>query len=675
MVLQVIRERLSGIIAFFIFGILIVPFAFVGVNSYFSSSTDNSVAKVNDVEITANDFSQGFQNYRRRMQSLMGENFDPEHFDQPIVRRQFLDSLIDQELIEQASEQSGLTVDDEHLVAAIQEVPAFQVDGVFNADVYQSRLQAQGTSAQEFESRMRSQLLLGQFPDAITSSAIATDSELARFVAFEDQQRSFKALVVKADLVVNAITDTAADAAKEAADGKPVAESKVAEPKVAEPKVAEPKVAEPTEEAIKAWYDSHPQLFRSQEQVTIEYIELDASKLDEDVAPDDDQLRARFEEQKSRFVSPETRLASHILIEVAAGADAAIVETARQTAADLAKRARDGEDFAALAKEYSKDAGSAPMGGDLGWIEPGFMVQAFEDGLYAMTLDAPISDPVQTSFGWHVIQLREIRPPEGMTFEEARETLLGEFLKETQERKYLELADRLVDLIYEDPTTLSSAAEELGLKVQEAGPFGRAGGEGLAANPAVVAAAFSDLVLEQASASDPVELGENHMAVVRLKEHKPETLQPLDEVRASVILGVHHDQAMQVAAERAAAIKVLVEGGADPLTLAEEGKVELIEADAVLRSGKDQPADLLAQVFRMARPAGDAPNIATVPLANGYAVVVLASVTDGQLKEDNLIGLQDYKRRIANSTANAEAFGFLRLLRKQSEIEVYEDRL
>ena len=654
MVLQVIRERLSGIIAFFIFGILIIPFAFVGVNSYFRSSTDNNVAKVNDVEITTNDFSQGFQNYRRRMQSLMGENFDPEHFDQPIVRRQFLDSLIDQKLIEQASEQSGLTVDNDHLAAAIREIPAFQVDGVFNADVYQSRLQAQGTSAQEFESRMRSQLLLGQFPDAITSSAIATDSELAQFVAFEDQQRSFKALVV------NANADSSPEKAGETADGKPVAEAKLAEPEA---------------EAIQAWYDSHPQLFRSQEQVTIEYIELDASKLDEDVTPDDDQLRARFEEQKSRFVTPETRLASHILIEVAPGADAATVETARQTAADLAKRARDGEDFAALAKEYSKDAGSASMGGDLGWIEPGFMVKAFEDGLYAMTKDAPISDPVQTSFGWHVIQLRDIRPPEGMTFEEARETLLAEFLKETQERKYLELADRLVDLIYEDPTTLNSAAEELGLKVQEAGPFGRAGGEGIAANPAVVAAAFSDLVLEQASASDPVELGENHMVVVRLKEHKPEALQPLDEVRDRVIAGVQHDQAMQLAAERAEAIKVQVEGGTDPLTLAEEGKVVLIQADSALRSGKEQPADLLAQVFRMARPTGDAPRIATVPLANGYAVVVLASVADGQLKEGDLIGLQNYKRRIANATANAEAFGFLRLLRKQSKIEVYEDRL
>ncbi len=659
MVLQVIRERLSGFLAFFIFGILIIPFAFVGVNSYFSSETSNAVAKVNDVEITASDFSQGFQNYRGRMQSVMGQNFDPEYFDQPIVRRQFLDSLIDQELIEQVSGETGLTVDNEHLAAAIREVPAFQVDGVFNAEVYQSRLQAQGSSVLEFESRMRSQLLLNQLPDAITSSAIATDAELAGFVAIEDQQRSFKALVVSAD------TDSAtADTAENPAD-------KAAEQAADE----EVQAAEPGEELIQAWYDSHPQLLRSQEQVTIEYLELDASKMEEDVGPDEDQLRARFEEQKARFITPEARQASHILIEIPPGADTATIETARQTAADLSRRARDGEEFAALAKEYSKDAGSATIGGDLGWVEPGFMVQAFEDGLYALTPDAPISDPVQSSFGWHVIQLREIRPPEGMTFEEARETLLSESLKESQERKFIEQADRLVDLIYEDPTTLSTAAEVLGLQVQTAGPFGRAGGEGLAANPAVVAAAFSDLVLEQASASDPVELGENHVVVVRLKEHKPEALRPLDEVRAIVIAGVQRDLAMQVAAERAEALKAQVEGGADPLTLAEEGKVALIEADAVLRSATDQPADLLAQVFRLPRPEGDAVRIATVPLTNGYAVVALAAVTDGQLKEDDLVRQQNYKRRIANATANAEALGFLRLLRDQSKIEVYEDKL
>ena len=105
------------------------------------------------------------------------------------------------------------------------------------------------------------------------------------------------------------------------------------------------------------------------------------------------------------------------------------------------------------------------------------MVQAFEDGLYALSMERPISDPVQTGFGWHVIQLREIRPAEGMSFDEAREILLEEFYAEENERRFLEQADRLVDLIYEDPTTLETAADLMELEIRTAGPFSRAGEE------------------------------------------------------------------------------------------------------------------------------------------------------------------------------------------------------
>src|SRR5210317_810947 len=108
MVLQSIRERLTGILAFAILGILVVPFALVGVNQYFTSSSQNIVARINDTEITTNDFNQSFSNYRRRMQSLMGASYDPVEFDQLTVRRQHLDSLIDQELLTQAALDMGL---------------------------------------------------------------------------------------------------------------------------------------------------------------------------------------------------------------------------------------------------------------------------------------------------------------------------------------------------------------------------------------------------------------------------------------------------------------------------------------------------------------------------------------------------------------------------------------
>jgi peptidyl-prolyl cis-trans isomerase D len=368
-------------------------------------------------------------------------------------------------------------------------------------------------------------------------------------------------------------------------------------------------------------------------------------------------------------------MASHILITVSSDADDAVLETARQKAMDIAEQAQEGADFAELARTYSEDAGSASMGGDLGWVEPGFMVKAFEDALYDLTLAKPLSDPVQTNFGWHVIRLEDIRPAEGMSFEEARETLYQEYIAEQQDRQYLEQADRLVDVVYEDPTTLTAAADALDLEVLQLGPFGRAGGEGLAANSSVVEAAFSDLVLTQASVSDPVDIGENHMIMLKLKEYLPEAVKPFELVRDQVAAAVSLDKAMQAASSKAEALLARLQAGEDMAAVAEESGIELLVADDARRQGSPLPAQLVARVFRMAPPDGEAARLEVLELADGYAVVSLASVKDGELTDDDLLRQQNFRRRIANSTASAEAYGFLRQLRSQSEIEVFEDRL
>jgi peptidyl-prolyl cis-trans isomerase D len=374
-------------------------------------------------------------------------------------------------------------------------------------------------------------------------------------------------------------------------------------------------------------------------------------------------------------VTPESRLASHILIEVTSEAPQVDVETARQAAEDLARRARDGEDFAELARENSQDIGSASEGGDLGWIEPGYMVQAFEDAVYELNLENPISDPVQTGFGWHVIYLRDIRPAEGMTFTEAREILADEYRAEADEVRFIEQADRLVDIIYEDPTTLSAAAEELGLEIKEAGPFGRLGGEGVAANPGVVSAAFSDLVLAQGSVSDPVDLGENHIVLLRLKEHLPEALMPLEQVRERVVESVRRQRALDAASATAQELLAALKAGEDMQSLAEARELELVEAEAATRSSAELDATLRDQVFLMESPAEGGSVTQVVELEDGYAVVQLERVTDGTLGEDDALRKAGYQRRIANASASSEALGFLRMLRAQSTIEIYEDRL
>ena len=673
MVLQTIREKLTGILAGVFFAVLIIPFAFVGVNSYFASDAINNVAVVNDQEISINQFNQSFQNYRRRMQSIMGVNFDAEQFDQAVVRREHLDTMIDQELLAQLSIEAGLSVANERLATAIRDIPAFQVDGAFNADVYQSRLSAQGRTPKQFENDMRAQMIMGQFPSSIASSAISTSSELDGYIRLQDQERAFMAILVPAQLDDSETGDTEADSSEvvDSAEDADI-ESDEAAGKQTEEAIEDVII---DEEAILAWYESHPEDYRSQEQIVIEYIELDAATLGGDIVPDEEQLMALFEEQESRFISPETRLASHILIEVDSLAPELDIESARQQAEDLTVRAKDGEEFISLARENSQDAGSAPDGGDLGWVEPGFMVQAFEDALYELTLEAPISEPVRSGFGWHVIYLRDVRPAEGMTFTEARPTILAEYQAEKDERRFLEQADRLVDIIYEDPTTLDAAAEELDLEVNQAGPFGRAGGDGIAANPEVLKASFSDLVMLQGVVSDPVDLAENHLVMILMKDHLPEALLPLDEVRDRVVQSVHSQLAMESAQARANEILAQVVSGADPALLGEENELEVLIVEAATRSGKDVRGDLLRDLFLMESPNEDGPVNEVLSLSDGYAVVQLQSVTDGVLSEEDVLKSQSYNRRISNATGNSEAFSFMRMLRSQSEIKVFEERL
>ena len=638
MVLQSIRERLTGVLAFAILGILIIPFALVGVNEYFTSSSGNIVAIVNDVEISSNDFNQSFSNYRRRMQSVMGASYDPVQFDQLVVRREHLENLIDQELITQAAQSLGLDVDDATLAQEIRNIPAFQVDGVFNADVYQSRLLSQGMTPKQFQSEMRTQFVVSELPKNIAESSFATAAEVNDLVALLDQERSFNTVLVPADT-----------------GEEPV---------------------EFSEDEILAWYESHSDDYQSEEQVIIEYLELDAAFLPVGLPPEEDYLRSQFEAQKARFISPEQRRVSHILIEVAADASEAEIETARQTAEDLSRRARDGEDFATLAMENSQDQGSAAEGGDLGWVESGVMVQAFENAMYELSMEAPISEPVQTGFGWHVIMLSDIRESTGMSFEEAQATLVMEYEEENAARAFLEQADRLVDLIYEDPTTLESAALVMDLEVQVAGPFPRSGGDGVAASPEVVAAAFSDLVLLQGSVSDPVNLDENRLVMIKLKEHLPVALKPIEEVRDEIIATLSDNLARDNANTRAGELLAASKAGDAGLeALAAEAGLDYARHEAVKRGTSVPDVKLVEEIFRLPEPAEGEVVEAVLPNSNGFAVVQLDSVVQGELDDEAPFVQQQYERIISNGAASQESSALMQQLRATAKIDVFEDRI
>lgn len=646
--LQKLREKTtSGWLAFVIVGLLIIPFAFFGVNNYFSAQVATWVAKIeipapwwqfgkDTREISQDEFRSRFEQYRQRMRQTLGDAYDPRQFDDITVKRQVLDALIEEQLLLIAAERDGVVVPDAVVAREIMNIPAFQVDGRFDQTQYRLLLQSQGMTISGFERQLREDLVRQLLPNQIARSAFVSDADLDAFIRLRDQRRDidYLALPVPRD-VDEAVTD----------------------------------------EQVQAWYADRMDRYRSPERVWLEYVEIDAADIAVPTTLDERTLRDRYEEQRARFVEPEQRLASHILIQVPANADAATEQRARDRAADLARQAREGADFAELAREHSDDIGSRNDGGDIGWIEQGLLDADFERALYALEIGG-VSEPVRTSDGWHVILLRDVREGEVQEFAEVRDTLERELLESERERAFSELSGRLLDQTYRDPTSLASAAEALGLELKRTEPFSRDGGTGIAANPAVIEAAFSRDVLEERNISGPIELGPNRIVVVRVAEHEPSEPLPLAEVRDRIEDEIRAERRAEAARKQAETLLARARAGEELAVLAAEVGAKVQQARDVDRVTGGLDRAIMDEAFRLPRPAEGQVSVGSVALGgDSHVLLAVSAVRDGDPTALDATFRSALKQQLARAQSAIEVQAYIDALRRQFPVAVAEERL
>jgi len=635
-----LREKTTGWIAGAIVALLIIPFALVGIGDYFSTSVDTWVAKVGEVEISQDDFRSRFEDYRQQMRRTMGDSFDGRQLEQPAVKRRVLDRMVDEELLRQAGAELGMAVAPSRLQREISGISAFQVDGQFSADQYRMLLSSQNMTPRGFETRVRQDIEANLLSEQVLQTGFATPADVDRFIALRDQQRDIRYFVVE----------------------PPAMDS----------------IAAPTDEELQAYFDEHSSRYMTEEQVTIEYVEIDASRIDVPAQADEETLRKRYDEQRARYVEPEQRLASHVLVRVPENADADAQRQAQERAAEIAANARaEGADFAAIARESSEDPGSKATGGDLGWLEPGVTDPAFETALFALEAGA-ISEPVKSSEGWHVIQLREIRAGKERSFDEVRPELEQEFQATERDRRFNDLAGRLVDAVYRDPNALQPAAEELDLEVKQAGPFGRAGGDSMiSANPQVIEAAFSEPVLVERTVSDVLDLGEGRMVAIRVVDHARPQLIALAEIREQVVAEWKADRRARQVDEQADALLARLKAGDAADALATELGVELKSVDGVTRAngqGTEQP--IVAEAFRLPHPEDDAASVGKASLGmDRVALLSVADVRDGDPSAIPAAERTALLEQLGQVLANNELEGVMDALRARIPVQVAEERI
>lgn len=656
--LQALREKSSGWIATIILGMLMIPFAFFGMEQYLFQRSDTFVAKIEappswwssapdwwlvrkalwqKEEISADQFRTRFESLRQQQRQAAGENFDVREFESLDNKRKVLESLVDESVLRMATEREGIAIGDAQVRDTIESIPEFQIDGKFDLQRYRLSL-ASGVPPRtpaEFDQQVRDTLKQQLLASRLRNSAFVTNTEGQRLISLLSETRDVSYAVLPVSV------DTA-----------PVTAAEIA-----------------------SWYKAHPDDFRSPEMVTIEYVDIDAATMAPPAAADENMLKTQYEQDKARFIEPEQRLTSHILVKIEAGADAEKAAEAKAKALAVQAKAA-GADFAALARQNSDDGGSKDAGGDLGWIaQNGQMAKAFEDAVFA-TPTGTVSGPTKSEFGWHIIQVREIKAGREMPFEQARPELERMLAESARERAYNELSGKLVDEVLKSPASLAPAARSANLPVQKLGPFARGQGTGIAANPAVLRAAFSEALIESRMVSDAIEIAPNHSVLIRVVEHTPERVQPLGKVGPQVVAAVRADRAGKAAEAEAEAALARLKKGESLAAIAAAKQWAVSSVPAVPRNAPVPDVMAVEAYFQVPAPAAGKTSPGKARGQNGQMIVFeVTKVGKGSADEVTPEMRAGFLRELAPRIGEQDVLAVGKAERKRMKVEIAEDRL
>ncbi|EFQ62627.1 SurA N-terminal domain-containing protein [Pseudomonas lactucae] len=623
--LQNIRDNSQGWIAKTIIGIIVALMAFTGIEAIFQASGTNKqdVAKVNGEAITQPELSQAVDMQRRQLMQQLGKDFDASLLDEKLLRDAALKGLIDRKLLLQGAADSKFGFSEAALDQVILQTPEFQVDGKFNAERFDQVIRQLGYSRLQFRQMLTQEMLIGQVRAGIAGSGFVTDAEVLAFARLEKQTRDFATVNLKAN----------------------------------------PAAVKLTDDEVKAYYDQHAKEFMTPDQVVIDYLELKKSSFFDQVTVKDDELQAAYEKETANLA--EQRRAAHILIEVN---DKVTEAQAKAKIEEIQARLAKGEKFDALAKEFSQDPGSANNGGDLGFAGPGVYDPDFETALYALKQDQ-VSAPVRSTFGWHLIKLLGVEAPEVPTFASLKDKLTRELKAQQVEQRFVEATKQLEDAAFE-ASDLAQPASDLKLTVHTSAPFGREGGEGVAANRAVVTAAFSPEVLDEGANSTAIELDPETIIVLRAKEHRKPAQLPLESVAAAIRTQMAKERASAAAKTHADELIASLRDGKTPLNQPVDGQAWKV-TEAASRSAEAVDPAVLQALFRMPKPAAkDKPTFTTVTLADGSLVIVrLNGVNEASAPTDE--EKAQYRRFLASRVGQQDFAAYRKQLETQADIKKY----
>ncbi|MCB1801328.1 MAG: SurA N-terminal domain-containing protein [Gammaproteobacteria bacterium] len=591
--LQAIREKAQGWIAWAIVILISIPFALWGIQEYLGVGGEPEVAVVNGEPITERMLDQRTREFRENLRASLGDSYSASLFDDAELKPQVLDAMIEEKVLVDTTRDWNLRASDPQVRGFIASLPAFQRDGAFDQLAYESAVRNRGMTRAGFEQSIRQEMTVRQLRAGLANSAFVTETALAARTRLQEQKRDIAYAVIPASAYTDAVNVT--------------------------------------DQALADFFAANSERYRVPERVRLNYLVLDAPGLGQYVDVEESALRQYFEDHRSEFMAHEERAMRHILFAVPGGAEGEQVEAAKAKAEKVMERIRAGEDFASLASEFSDDPGSAANGGDLGWVERGMMVAPFEQAGFALS-KGEVSELVRTDFGFHIIQVTDIRGGSDATFDDLREQVDAAYRKFEGENLYFEYAERLAESAYENSDSLVPASEALDLTIKTSDWLSRdSSPAGLLAHPKVLNIAFSDDVLGERHNSELIEVGPQQAVVIRVADYEPAGTPPLEQIKDRVRADFVKDSASRTAAETGSKALQELASGTSLEALAGRHAWRFEHPGFVQRDGSEAPFAVVAKAFGMP-PSTNGLRHAGVSSENGdYLLLELRAVEGGSL--------------------------------------------
>ncbi|HLY52237.1 MAG TPA: peptidylprolyl isomerase [Steroidobacteraceae bacterium] len=576
--LQSIGDRLKGHkwLAYIVLGPLVLIFAAWGAYGIVNLNVQasNYAAEADGTKIGLEQARNVWLRQQSQWQQRLGGGELPAEL-RARLQDQVLEGMIRAALLDKRTEALGYRVGHDEVLAAIKSEPAFQIEGKYSAIAAEDALARSGLTIGTFEEELSRDLRRGQLEDGIRGSDFLTPTELARLRELEDQEREVRYLVLPAEKF----------------PGTP-----------------------PDDAAVQAYYQAHQAQYLNPESAHIEYAQLRLETIEANVTVSDADLHAEYDKKKSQLLVPERRHARHILI---TGKDDA---TALTQAGDVLAQAKSGKDFAELAKQYSKDPGSARNGGDLGWADRNSFVKPFADALFSMQ-PGEIRGPVKTQFGYHIIKLEDVQAGRGKSFEDARPQLEADLRRNRATDRFGDIQEQLQSRLSQPGADLSALAREFKLQSGDIPEYLRgAGAPPLGAAPPLQDLIFGDPPLATGRIGGPVLVGNDALALVKVLERRKPAPKPLADVRAEIVAAIAKERGTAAALKAAEAARARLESGASFESVAQSLGLPAEPARFVGRNDPSIPTAIRTAVFAAPRPAS-APLYRALAMSDGGAAL------------------------------------------------------